>query len=395
MGLQKHRNLWAYAFGNLFVYKTRTLTVLLCFVVVIGALCSIEFLREGITQDIEASMAFVPDITVQRLQGGRQVPLTETDLQQIWGITGVATAAPRVWGFLTAANLLFTMMGINVTEYPLDVQVLNLQVRAGRFLQPNDTQCVVVGEGVAQSAQATVGSYFLFYDLDLNEYYFEVVGIFSASSRIYSSDLILTDLESARAFFGLNTTQCTDICVWTALTANPAVVASQILTAVASCRVVTRAQSENALLYAHSSRAGFFLAVWYVLLLAALLGAFSVSSAVSSEARREVGLLKALGFDTLDILEIRLAESTMLGFLAATLGVFAGVVYDFYLGAPFLANFMLGWSQLFPLFTVPASISWVSVFTAYAMAIVPLLIATVLPAWRSAIAEPDEVLRGL
>lgn len=62
--------------------------------------------------------------------------------------------------------------------------------------------------------------------------------------------------------------------------------------------------------------------------------AWNHTSSVSMETRREVGILKALGFSITDILEIRLLECITLGLFSASLGVFLGIIYDLYLRAP-------------------------------------------------------------
>jgi len=97
----------------------------------------------------------------------------------------------------------------------------------------------------------------------------------------------------------------------------------------------------------------------------------------------------------MDVLEIRIIEYTLTGFIASTIGIFGAIIYDFYLGAPVLADFMLGWSVVFPPFILPLKINLDILIVAYGLGIIPLLIAVVVPAWSNAITEPEEVLRGL
>jgi len=106
-------------------------------------------------------------------------------------------------------------------------------------------------------------------------------------------------------------------------------------------------------------------------------------------------VLKAFGFSTSNILEIRFLETLLLGFISATIGVFLAIVYVLYLGAPVLRNFMLGWTAIYPNYTIPVYVSFGSLVTLYAAAIVPLLVGTLIPAWKSAITEPDIILRGI
>ena len=134
--------------------------------------------------------------------------------------------------------------------------------------------------------------------------------------------------------------------------------------------------------------------MWFILLVTVVLVAWNQASTVGQDSRREVGILKTLGFGTSDIMEIRLIEAVALGFISASIGVFLAIVYDSYLGAPFLREFMLGWSATLPAFRLPLEISFGRMLTLYAVAVFPLLLGSLVPAWLSAITEPDTVLRG-
>ena len=126
-----------------------------------------------------------------------------------------------------------------------------------------------------------------------------------------------------------------------------------------------------------------------------ILFCFSISSAISLDSRREVGLLKTLGYSITDILEIRFVEFALTGIWASAIGYSIAIFYTFYLGAPILADFMLGWSALFTPFVVPLKITFESLIVAFGLGTIPLLIATIIPAWNNAIIEPDEILRGV
>jgi ABC-type lipoprotein release transport system permease subunit len=107
-----------------------------------------------------------------------------------------------------------------------------------------------------------------------------------------------------------------------------------------------------------------------------------------------VGLLKALGFSTSDVIQIRLIESTILGAIAGSIGLAVGIFYDTVLNAPVLRDFMLGWAVLYPNFVVPIHISAQTVFLTYVITMVPLLFATVVPSWINATVDPDIAMRG-
>ena len=159
-------------------------------------------------------------------------------------------------------------------------------------------------------------------------------------------------------------------------------------------RVLTRDAIKDATQSTYGVRSGYVSILWYVLLFAVILVAWNQLTTAGAEMRKEVGILKTLGFSTFDILEIRFLETLILGFAAATVGVFLAIAYDVYLGAPFLRDFLLGWSAVYPNFPLPINISANTVLILYAVAVFPLFIGSLIPAWKSAVTEPDVAIRG-
>ena len=405
MGLRKHTNLASYALGNVLKYRTKSIFILLALVFSTGLLSSVEFLREGVMNDITASLDEGPDIIVQKLAGARQVPVPLDWKENITATPRVRLATPRVWGYTDVGNgKLMTIMGVNATEYGSILEVLGTEiVGTGRFIEETDTKKIVVGQGIVdimasayQPVYIDVGSVLGLIASDGETIDFEVVGIFQSQSKIHSYDMILTDINSARELFGFaNDTSCTDFAVWIEHGALVNDVAFRLDTRIPQSRILTRDAISDIALKTYGDRAGIVALLWVVIIMCVVLLAFSVSSAGSEEARREVGLLKALGFDTVDILEIRMFESLTLSLLGASLGLSFAIIYDFYLGAPGLAAYLLGWNLVLLNAGLPLEIAPSTIFIVFSVALVPVLVATVIPSWRMAITEPDVVLRGV
>jgi ABC-type lipoprotein release transport system permease subunit len=73
--------------------------------------------------------------------------------------------------------------------------------------------------------------------------------------------------------------------------------------------------------------------------------------------------------------------------VAAYLHVFVG-------SAGLFAPVLKGWSTLSPDFRLTPSIGAMQVATLFFLTVVPYTVATVVPAWRAATADPDEVMRS-
>lgn len=393
MGIQKHVNLYAHAVKSICTYRVRSVSIVASLSIAIMVLGAVAFLADGLEKEAELSATFAPDITVQCLQAGRQVTIPMSCGETISRVPG-AKVVPRVWGYIYYHNRIYTVMGIEPDKMPVPEEI-NLALASGRFLRGNDEKAAVVGDWLAKAFGLKVGDVLVLYDQSMKPFNFTVVGIFSMDIRLYTADLILIHIRDASVFFEIEEGFATDLCVYLASREQAIDVARQILKVFPNMRVLTREALKEALLAAYGARSGFVSVIWYIMLISAMLVAWNHASTVSAEARREVGILKALGFSTGDILEIRLMEAVILGVLSASIGVFLGIVYDFYLGAPILKEFMLGWAAVYPEFPLPFTLKLSTTATLYAVAVFPLLVGSVFPAWASAITEADTAIRGV
>jgi ABC-type lipoprotein release transport system permease subunit len=394
VGLQNHINFFRYAVDSIFRFKSRTIAIVFSLVVALTILGAVAFISDGLEKEAELSTFFAPDVTVQMLQAGRQVTIPTDFVPSIDNIQGVDKVVPRVWGYISQNNKIYTVMGIEAANMPISEEI-NFTITSGRFLQPEDKKSAVVGSYFANVFDVNVGDTLILYNESKKPFNYTIVGIFSMKVNLYTSDLILMSIQDARDFFAISLDYATDLCVYTAGNAQPRTVATQIVEMIPNARVLTRAVLIDALATAYGARSGFVSIVWYILLLAVMLVAWNQASAVSSESKREVGILKSLGFSTLDVLEIRFMESIILGVIAASIGVFTAIVYDLYLGAPVIKDFMLGWASVYPTFPLPIYVQLSSVGILYAIALFPLLVGSLVPAWKSAITEPDIAMRGV
>jgi len=393
MGLQKHINLFNYALDSVFAHKSRTIAITASLMIAIMVLGSVAFLTDGLEQEAELSASFAPDITIQYLQGGRQVPIPLSYTQDITRIADV-DIVPRAWGYIYHHNKLYTIMGIDVRRMPIPKEI-GFAISSGRFLEPNDSGKALIGNSFARTFGIRAGERLQLYDQKMKPYEYTVAGIFDAKVQLYTADLIVIPIEDAIKFLEMDNDHATDLCVYLRDPAQTIAVATKISNQLPNLRVLTRQVLRDALLAAYGARSGFVSVVWFILLIAVVLIAWNHTSAVSTETRREVGILKALGFSITDILEVRLLECIILGLFSASVGIFLSILFDVYLGAPVISDFMLGWASVYPEFPLPVMIKLDTVATLYAVAVFPLLLGSLTPSWYSAIEEPDVAIRGV
>ena len=393
MSLIKHRNLFEYALGCLGRYKVRSVVVFTVFTIAVALLSSVLFLQNGLEREAEISVELSPDITASYLKGGRILLLPESFIDEFRSIDGVVEVTPRVWGYVGIGTTIYTAMGLGLSEANIPIGIAGC-IGEGRFLTNEDdgTQNAVVGQLLAKQLGLEVGDYMILISESIESNRYTIVGIFSDESGIYTSDLIVMSMGAARELFKIPEGYVTDAAIYV----DPEVPVDDVaaeLSSVPNLRTLTHDTLNRGYKMAYASRGGFITTIWGILLATVALICFSQATIVGRESRFEVGLLKTSGFTTFDVIEIRLIESVVLGISAASFGIIIGIIYDVYCKAEMFSKAMLGWAFFPAGFAVPIYISFATVVGIFAVTVLPLLFATIVPAWLNAITDPDIAMR--
>jgi ABC-type lipoprotein release transport system permease subunit len=396
MSAEKHWSLWSIAAHNLWRYRPRTIAVLAPLLIVMGAAAAVTLVRDGLSRDATLSVRVLPDITVQRMVGGRVERIPLSYLESVRALAHVANAVPRVWGYVPVTvpqgEVAYTLMGVDLERMPI-AERIGLTIEEGRFLVSGDTGKAVVGKAFASVFLAGAGDRIELEDTLGNAAEFEIVGIFGASAEIYAADLIVVPLETAREYFGYGASEASDICVYLDDPVNTGLTALRILEMGDNIRIVTRDAMAALNQQAFGRRGGVYQLMWMTLLLTVCLVAWAQSASIGLALTREIGILKAVGWSTLDIIEIKLMESVILALLGTFGGMLLGLGY-LALDAPGIKQYFLGWATVYPEFPLPVHMSLSSLFLLLVIGVLPLVAATVVPAWRVGIIEPDEAIRS-
>lgn len=395
MNIKKHLNLWDIATRNLWREKGKTIALLTPLIIVMGAASALTFVRDGFFFDAKTSMYLLPDVMVQKLVGGRVERIPTAYVAEIEKLSGISKMAQRVWGYLPLRvadqDVAYTLMGIDVLAMPIPDEI-DFTIEEGRFLKDGDENNCVIGVTFAKAFDLDVGDTINLKDSLGNEDKFDIAGLFASSVHIYTADLILTSLATARHFFGYKQNEASDLCVYLD---NPVLadsIAQRIAAIDSNLRVLTRDKLADITQQAYGGRSGVFQLMWMILLLTVMILGWSQASNITLEKRKEIGILKAIGWGTLDVIELKMLESLIIGFLGILLGLIIGLGY-LLIGAPGIKEYFLGWAAVYPDFPIPIYVSPSSILLLIVVGIFPLLVATVVPSWLTGIIEPDEAIR--
>jgi ABC-type lipoprotein release transport system permease subunit len=221
----------------------------------------------------------------------------------------------------------------------------------------------------------------------------KLVGTFRSSLDLYTADVVICDEDDARALLALPAGDATDLALTLANQAEARVVARTITERIPGARVVEKDLLARVYHLAYGRRAGFVLGASIPAILALLVLAWDRASGLGPDERKEIAILKAVGWSTSDVLWAKLFESLLVGASATALGLLLGYAWIFWLGAPGLRPALVGWSVLYPRAALTPAVDVAQLLGISLVVMGPFALLSVVPAWRAATADPLETMR--
>ncbi|MBF0471729.1 MAG: FtsX-like permease family protein [Gammaproteobacteria bacterium] len=373
--LRRQRYLIDYTLTSLARRKGKSLSLLLVYSAIVSLLASVMLFTHALRQEAHTLLEAAPEIVLQRMEAGRHALIPEAYLTQTETIRGVSASYGRLWGYL----------------YDPIIQA-NYTVMVSRD-SPLTAMEAVIGAGLARARGVAVGDLISFPAADGGTFVFEIKEIFSSESELMSSDLLLISAHAYRALFSLPEGVYTDIVLKVRNRNEVAKVAEKLVQRLPDTRPIMREEILRTYDAIFSWRQGIVLLVLVGAMAAFIIFAWEKASGLSGEERREIGILKAVGWETADIMRMKFWEGMILSFTAFSLGYLAAYIHVFWSSAPLFAAVIQGWATLYPRFQLLPVVDGLQLATLLLLTVLPYTVATIFPVWQAAITDPDEVMR--
>lgn len=373
--LERQRYVLDFTLTSLARRKGKNVALLLVYALVVFSVSSVLFFAHALRKESRAVLRDVPELLVQRVVAGRHDLLPESWVGQVAGIRGVAGARGRLWGYyydpISRAN--YTVM---VPE---------------RFWGAKGQ--LVVGPGVSRAREVGPGDKFPLRAADGSYLTLVVREVMPSESELVSADLLLVGEEDFRTLFGVAPGVFTDVAVSVRNAKEVQTVAGKVTRLLPAARPITRAEILRTYDAIFDWRSGLVVVVLAGALLAFVIVAWDKASGLSAEEKREIGILKAIGWETSDVLLMKVWEGAVVSLAAFALGVLGAYAHVFLGKVALLGPVLRGWSTLYPDFRLVPHVDAYQVATLFFLTVVPYTVATVVPCWRASTIDPDSVMR--
>jgi ABC-type lipoprotein release transport system permease subunit len=374
--IEKQKYLIDFTLSSLARRKAKNLGLLLVYTLIVFLLASVMLFTHALRQAATQVLAGAPEIVLQRMVAGRHDLIPPGYLERIGRIRGVQEKEGRLWGYyydpVVKAN--YTFMVPNHQE-----------IAAGTLF---------VGAGMARARGLAVGNLISFRSYSGQLFSFTIAGILPSDSELVSADLVLLSEADFRAFFAIAAGHFTDIALSVANPLEVRNIASKLAQQFPDARPILRAEILRTYESVFNWREGIVLALASLAILAFAILAWEKASGLSADEKREIGILKAIGWETGDVLKMKFWEGALISQAAFLIGYLAAYLHVFRFSSSLFAPVLKGWAVLYPRFELSPVIDGFQVATLFFFTVFPYAAATLVPIWRAAITDPDAVMRG-
>ena len=374
--IERQKNIIDFTLSSLLRRKGKNGALVSVYVLVVFVLASVMFLTYALKREASLVLKGAPEMIVQRMVAGRTDPVPVRYIDKVKDIRGVSTVRGRLWGYyydpVTGAN--YTLM------VPEDSGL--------------ETGYIRIGKGISRTRLVDEEDEIEFKAIDGTIFNLKVAGILSPESELVSSDLVLISEEDFRRLFGISSAYVTDLTLRIRNSNEWIVVAEKIAGLLPDTRIILREEILRTYDMVFSWRGGLMLAILLAGLLAFVIFSWEKASGLSAEEKREIGILKAIGWETSDVIQMKFWEGAVVSLTAFFAGTLLAYFHVFFTSTVLFEPVLKGWAVLYPKFKLTPFVNPFEVVILFFLTVVPYTVATIIPSWRAATLDPDTVMRG-
>jgi ABC-type lipoprotein release transport system permease subunit len=374
--IERQRYLLDFTISSLGRRKAKNAALLCVYSALVFTLASIVLFTHALRTEAAALLRGAPEIVVQRMAAGRHDLIPQEHAAKLSDIRGVGRVQPRLWGYyfdpIAKAN--YTVL---VPE---------------AFWGPSGQ--VAIGSGLARARGIERADRLPIAAHDGTLLHLLVREVMPSESELVAADLLLVGEADFRRIFGTPPGLFTDVAVSVSNEREISTIAAKVRDALPDSRTITRPEIARTYDSLFDWRSGFLVAVLSSTVFAFAIVVWDKASGLSAEERREIGVLKAIGWETSDVLRMKFWEGVVISAAAFAVGMIGAYVHVFFAGIALFAPVLEGWSGLYPEYRLAPFVSAYDVATILALTVVPYTVATIVPSWRAATIDPDSVMRS-
>jgi ABC-type lipoprotein release transport system permease subunit len=373
--IERQRNIIDFTLSSLIRRKGKNVALVCVYTFVVFLLASVMFFIHAIKKEASIILKDAPEMVIQKMIAGRHEPIPTGYMDKIKNIRGISSVKRRLWGYYYDP-----VIGANYT-----------------LIVPEDSDVgagnIMIGQGISRARLAFEGDALEFRSHEGKIFELEVTKILSPESELVSSDLVLISEDDFRRLFGGSKEYATDLTLQVKNPRELSTIALKIAEILPDTRIILRDEILRTYDAVFNWRGGMMIVILMGALLAFIIFAWDKASGLSQEERKEIGILKAIGWETSDVILLKFWEGMVVSLSSFLAGVLVAYGHVFFASSALFEPALKGWAVLYPRFKPVPFIDASQLAALFFLTVVPYTVATIIPSWRAATIDPDSVMR--
>ena len=385
---------FTYLFTTINKQKQKHLTIGAILMLLIFLVSSVLFVSTSIQTSLKSAIANEPDFIVKRYLGGKEVFVPNAWEDKILNIYGVSKVTKRVYGRYYFDNNHFCLLvGVDALDEQNNKYL-------DKIMQKSDLKSfingkfMIVGSGVKNYLNAnSYNGFYNFLTPNGKMLRLKVLKTLPKALNLVSNDIVLVPQNVAREILGLNQDSSSDITFNVPSKEEWQNIKLKISELFYDAKVITKNEIKRYYNSLFNYKGGLFLMLFLVTLSTFGLILYHRYSLANLSERKEIAILRAIGWSIKDILTFKFLEGIMLFFVSFSFGVALAFGYVFYLGAPILKDIFLGSSNLKNVVHFEVAVDFTTLLSIFLLFGVLYIASILIPIWRIAITNPKEAMK--
>lgn len=376
-------------------HKSKHFAIFLISIFIVFLTSSILFIKNSLQKEISQALENQSDFIIQKTIANKIKDIDTSLIDKFYEINGVSKVTQRVYGqyYFMPENVYFTIIGIDFFEETTnqDLKELLNFLNISNFLEKDS---MIIGNGVKKVLDKY--AYFDSYDFKIENENSKNIRIFKdlpKEANLIANDLIIMDINIAKKILDIKPDFATDIVLDVPNPLERQNVKEQILLKESNIRILQKDELKKEYENMFNYKGGIFLILFIVVIFTFILVLYQRYSMISSNDKREIGILKAVGWSIKDIIKLKIIENFIVAFMAFIIGVIFAYIFVFILQAPILKNIFIGFSNIKNDFILNQNIKISNLITLFLFFMVPFLSAVLIPVWKIAVIDATKSMK--
>ena len=384
-----------FLFLLLIKHKSKHIAIFIISILIVFLISSVLFISNSLKKEVFSTLNNQSDFIIQKTNNGKIFDTPISWVDDFSSINGVKNVQQRVYGlyYFMPENIYFTIVGVDLFEEHTNKNIKELLsiLNISDFLR-NDS--MIIGNGIKKIFDKY--HYFDSYDFKLLDKQSLNVKIFKdlpQEANLVANDLIIMDINLAKKILNIDEENSTDIVLNVPNDLEKQNIKEQLILKHSNIRILQKESLKKEYENMFNYKGGIFLVLFIVVIFTFILILYQRYSMISSSDKKEIGILKAVGWSIKDIIKLKIIENFIVGFMAFIIGVIIAYIFVFILNAPILKNIFIGFSNVQNDFILNANIEFSTLITLFLFFIIPFLSAVLIPVWKIAVIDANESMK--